>query len=175
MSTQDRHIEELTEECPDCGYIAGRGEYREQTFEYGDPSVFLTCEVPVFTCLKCGYQWTDSVAEEIRHETVCRHLGRLTPAEIKRTRELYGLSQAEFSRITGFGEASLSRWETGIQIQNLSSDRLLRLIQSDAKNLRQLQDLTSTRNLEKIPKFRVIEITPDLKEREKKFKLRPAA
>jgi hypothetical protein len=42
------------------------------------------------------------------------------------------MSQAEFAKVTGFGIASVKRWETGALVQNQSADRLLRLIRDDA-------------------------------------------
>ena len=115
-------------ECPDCDSTDLRLDYRQQSFRHGhgDNAVDLSCEVPVYTCNQCGCEWTGADAEDARQIALCRHLGRLTPEEVRGIRETYGLSQAEFSRIAGIGEASLSRWETGAQLQNASSDRLLR-------------------------------------------------
>jgi hypothetical protein len=42
------------------------------------------------------------------------------------------MSQADFAKVTGFGLASVKRWETGALIQNQAADRLLRLIEGDA-------------------------------------------
>ena len=109
----------------------------EQTFQYGkgDSAIDVSCLVPTYVCSPCGCEWTGSDAEDIRHDAICRKLRRLTPHEILDIREQCQLSQAEFSRITGFGEASLSRWETASQIQNVACDRLLRLIKADRRNL----------------------------------------
>jgi transcriptional regulator with XRE-family HTH domain len=53
-----------------------------------------------------------------------------------------GLSQTELARLTGFGEASIKRWESGVLIQNISSDRFLRLLREPAAlyKLRRLED-----------------------------------
>jgi len=83
------------------------------------------------------------------------------------------LSQAEFSRITGFGEASLSRWETGMQIQNAACDRLLRLIDADPRNLELLRRIADASSPQ-LPRFQVIELTPELRERQRSFMLRRA-
>ena len=114
-----------------------------QTFKYGvgKDGIEITCSVPVYTCSQCQFTWADWVGEEARHAAICRHFGLLTPAEILAIRDSYHLSQAEFSRITGLGEASLSRWETGAQLQNAANDRLLRLVRADPRNLRRLQEL----------------------------------
>jgi putative zinc finger/helix-turn-helix YgiT family protein len=132
----------VSTECPDCASKDVGTDCRNQTFTYGrgTDAVDLTCSVPVYWCNACGYEWTGAQAEDARLHAVCRHLGRLTPDEVLSVRERHHLSQAEFSRITGFGEASLSRWETGVQVQNASSDRLLRLIQADPSNLHRLEE-----------------------------------
>jgi putative zinc finger/helix-turn-helix YgiT family protein len=127
-------------ECPDCESSECQVREREQKFHYGrgDSAIDVSCLVPTYVCSLCGCEWTGSEAENIRHDAVCRRLRRLTPREILGIREECHLSQAEFSRITGFGEASLSRWETGSQIQNAACDRLLRLIKADWRNLKLL-------------------------------------
>ena len=135
-----------TPECPDCEGTDSRLEYRQQSFCYGQgqDAVNLHCEVPVYSCKNCGHEWTGADAEDARQIAVCRHLGRLTPKEVRGVRDMYQLSQAEFSHITGLGEASLSRWETGAQVQNVSSDRLLRLLLADERNLQRLRNLQAS-------------------------------
>ena len=163
--------------CPDCGSTDSRLDHRHQTFQYGRgaEAVELTCNVPVYECDQCGYEWTGAGAEDARQVAVCRHLGRLAPDEVRNIRERRRLSQAEFSRITGFGEASLSRWETGAQVQNASNDRLLRLIQSDVRNLHRLQGIAEGMDIAKEPRLRVIEITPALRARQVAFQLQRAS
>jgi putative zinc finger/helix-turn-helix YgiT family protein len=135
----------------------------------------LNCNIPVFVCNRCGCEWTGSDAEDARQIAVCRHLGRLTPDEVRRTRERSRLSQAEFSRITGFGEASLSRWETGAQVQSASSDRLLRLINADMRNLHRLKEIAMGQDFAGDPKLRIIAITPELRARQAAFQLQRAS
>ena len=48
-----------------------------------------------------------------------------------------------FARLTGFGEATLARWERREVIQNTSSDRYLRLLQNPV-NVDELHSLTDT-------------------------------
>jgi putative zinc finger/helix-turn-helix YgiT family protein len=51
----------------------------------------------------------------------------LAPAEIRQGREKLGLTQKEFANLLGVGEATISRWETGAQIQQRALDRFLRV------------------------------------------------
>jgi putative zinc finger/helix-turn-helix YgiT family protein len=120
-------------DCDCCGERAAvRMSYAEQKFKYGSesPLVELSARVPVWTCSSCGDQYTDEKAEEIRHEAVCRHLNRLAPKDVRRLREVQGLTQSEFADLTGFGVASIKRWEGGSLIQGLAQDRFMRLLQA---------------------------------------------
>jgi YgiT-type zinc finger domain-containing protein len=71
-------------ECPTCGGHNVHTTIETETFAYGDgpEAVGLTVRVPVRTCNNCGFQFTDDIAEEVRHEAVCRHLGMMSPKEI---------------------------------------------------------------------------------------------
>ena len=115
-------------ECPDCGGSA-TSTLQTQTFPYkhGDQTVELPIAAEVFACTTCGFQWTDSDAEVARHDAVCRYLGVLTPGDVRRGRQQAGLTQVQLAQLTGIGEASIKRWESGSLIQNRSHDLLLRL------------------------------------------------
>src|SRR6516162_482732 len=95
--------------CDECGKRAVRVSFREQRFVYGAGSdaVELSARVPVWACEQCGNAYTEGDAEDLRHEAVCRHLGVLSPSDVRTTRERYGMSQAEFAKVTGFGIASV--------------------------------------------------------------------
>jgi putative zinc finger/helix-turn-helix YgiT family protein len=116
--------------CAQCGEHAARLSFQDERFPYGGgkDEVILTARVPVWTCDACKTQYTDGDAEDIRHAAICRHLNRLTPSDVRNIREQYGLSQREWSERTGFGLASIKRWETGNLIQNESTDRYMRLL-----------------------------------------------
>lgn len=163
-------------ECPDCWSTDSRVQTQQHTFRYGTgvSATDLSCELPVIICNQCGAQWTGPEAEDARHEAVCRYLGRLTPDEVRGVREKYRLSQYEFSRISGLGEASLSRWETGAQIQNAASDRLLRLIDADERNFCRLQQKANAQDTGNV-RFRVITVTPELRKQQAAFRLRRTA
>lgn len=131
------------ESCELCGVTGLRTELVRDPFMYGSgaDAVELTADVPVHSCSQCGESYTAEEAEKNRHEAVCRHLGVLTPAEIRALRRERGMSRAAFSRLTGFGEATLARWERGEVVQNTSNDSFLRLLMSDTV-LRRLSSLT---------------------------------
>ena len=113
-----------------CGAPGLRTELVRDPFIYGvgDEAVELSADIPVHSCNRCNVSFTGAEAERVEHDAVCRHLGVLTPEEIQGIRAQYGVSRAAFARLTGFGKASLARWEHGEVIQNTSSDRYLRLL-----------------------------------------------
>jgi putative zinc finger/helix-turn-helix YgiT family protein len=116
--------------CIECGGARLIEQKKEQSFAYGPPGdqVTLTALVPVFTCEDCGYEFFDERGEAARHDAVCRHCGVQTPAEVRKAREDTGLTRVEFCELTGFGSASLQRWECGMVVPNASSDRLVFLL-----------------------------------------------
>lgn len=128
----DMNVEDGTERrgCAVCGSEKIQTSMETDKFAYGTgpDAPQLTVQVPVRTCLDCGFQFTDHEAEDARHEAVCRHLGVLTPRQVCELRMRYGFSRAEFARLTRIGEASLARWESGSLIQNGANDQFLRLL-----------------------------------------------
>ena len=131
--------------CFECGAPADT-RWREHAFPYGTgaSAVELNVTLPVRVCRSCGFEFLDHEAETLQHEAVCAHLGVLTPKEVRGIRRMHGMSRAEFSRVTGLGEATLNRWENAILIQNAANDRYLRLLaQND--NVRRLERLDASR------------------------------
>lgn len=116
--------------CEMCGTPGLKTERVRNPFIYGigSDAVELTADIPVHTCKSCAVSFTGEDAEVIEHDVVCRHLGVLTPDEIRALRDRYGMSRAAFARLTGFGEATLARWERRELIQNTSCDRYLQLL-----------------------------------------------
>lgn len=141
-STSDRALA-----CAQCGTETVSTAWTSDAFTWGegDSAVTLPVRVPVRSCSSCGFSYLDHKAEDIRHAAVCDHLGVLAPSAIRAIRRKYGMSQAEFTRITGFGEATISRWENGIVIQNVANDRYLRLLREDYGVMTLLRELVNGR------------------------------
>jgi transcriptional regulator with XRE-family HTH domain len=68
----------------------------------------------------------DSANDQIT-DALRRQLGLLTPERIRENRGSLGLKQRDLAIQIGVAESTLSRWETGSQIQQKSLDKLLRL------------------------------------------------
>ena len=168
--------------CPQCGESAISTSIQRDKLVYGtgNSAVELTVELPVRHCNDCDIHYLDSEAEDIKHEAVCRHLGVLPPAAIVNIRKKHSLSRAAFAKITGLGEASLGRWEKGINIQNIGNDRYIRLLE-DPRVMQQLREVamsTESKPLQRksnvIP-FPNLEITKEMLQRKANFNLRSAA
>jgi putative zinc finger/helix-turn-helix YgiT family protein len=87
-------------------------------------------DMPKFSvprCKNCGAMVLDDHANDQITDALRRHLGLLTPAQIRDNRESLGLKQRDFANLVGIGESTVSRWETGAQIQQRSLDKLMRL------------------------------------------------
>jgi len=149
--------------CANCGSQDISTSVQNDEFVYGegDSAAKLSVKIPTRTCNKCGFQFLDYAAERIQHEAVCRHLGVLTPDEIRGIRESYGLSRADFAQITHLGTATLARWERGELIQNAAYNEFLTLLKVPA-NLRRLRNrikagTSATGNVNVKVKLRYIE------------------
>jgi putative zinc finger/helix-turn-helix YgiT family protein len=127
--------------CPACGASAVAVRRVVQPFEYGEGagSVTLEASIEVGSCAACGLEFTTGEAERARHDAVCRFLGVMTPREIRALRKRYALSQTEFARLTRVGEASVTRWENALLIQNGGYDQFLYLL-TFSENLERLRD-----------------------------------
>src|SRR5262245_15507580 len=87
-------------------------------------------EIPALTvprCSHCGRISIDDAADQQISAAFRREARLLTPEEIRQGREKLGLTQKQLANLLGVGEATVSRWETGAQIQQRAMDRFLRL------------------------------------------------
>ena len=68
--------QELT--CPLCSNAGIATSWNPDVFNYGsgESMVKLTVDVPVRQCKACDFEYLDDEAERLRHEAVCRHLGK---------------------------------------------------------------------------------------------------
>lgn len=80
-------------------------------------------EVP--KCRNCGKLVMVDSANRRISEAFRREAGLLTPEEIRAGRVRCGLDQQTFADLLGISVSTLSRWETGAQIQQRSLNRLL--------------------------------------------------
>ncbi len=168
--------------CPLCGSEGITTSQHRHSFYYGsgESAVELTVTLPVRRCDTCEFEYLDEVAERVKHEAVCEHFGVLSPGEIRHIRDYHRMTRAKFAQVTGLGEASLNRWENGINIQTQANDRYLRLL-ALPQNMRYLEDLAASDSLSpsiSVPvqkRFRVLDLTHAKREEGRSFQLRKAA
>ena len=168
--------------CAQCGARAVETVEQRHTFRYGtgESAAELTVHLPVRRCATCGFEFLDGESERIKLEAICEHLGVLSPAGIRRIRERYGMTQAEFARVTGLGKASLVRWENGSMNHTRAYDRYVRLLESPdvMRRLRRLSEPAHRRAPLPIGAggpWRACEDTDTLRRQQSSFVLRRAA
>lgn len=91
---------------------------------------FYTVDVPSLKtprCRNCLEIVLDDAANLQISDSFRRQLGVLAPEQIRKDRERLRRTQGELAAMLGVAEATLSRWESGGQIQQIAMDRLLRL------------------------------------------------
>lgn len=167
--------------CPQCGAASVTTFLHHDRFNYGSGAAAVTLQVdnlPVRHCSACDLEFLDHEGEQLRHAAVCRHLGLLTPAEIRSIRKRYGMTRAAFADVTGFGEATLNRWENGAIVQNRANDRYLRLlaVPEGMEALQRLTMVAASQSLSVRPgQFRVLKPTEGHRVRQQGFQLRLAS
>jgi hypothetical protein len=80
-------------------------------------------QVPTHTCGQCNISFTDYIADEIRHDAVCRYRKTMTPREILSLRGT--LSRKEFAEQTCIDEDKIRLFEESLSwIDKESNDKL---------------------------------------------------
>lgn len=169
--------------CPQCSANAVVTSWHHDVFTYGsgDSAARISVEIPVRHCQSCDFEFLDQEAESLRHEAVCRHLGVLSPTEVRGIRARYRMSRAKFAQTTGLGEATLNRWENGVLVQNLANDRYLRLLAVPGV-MRQLTQMRrsnteplQSRDTDGHARFRVLRVSRQHRRSQANFRLRLAS
>jgi putative zinc finger/helix-turn-helix YgiT family protein len=101
-------------------------EYRTSITHDGRPHEVVIKRFDVLKCSSCGNvalteDGSDRVTDALRAAA-----GLLQPAEIRSKREALGLTQKQLAAAIRIAESTLSRWESGAQIQQRAMDLLLR-------------------------------------------------
>jgi putative zinc finger/helix-turn-helix YgiT family protein len=87
----------------------------------------------VARCEKCGTVVLDDNANRRLSDALRSEAGLLQPAEIRARRDALGLTQKALAGYLLLAEATLSRWETGAQIQQRAMDAFLRVFFGSAE------------------------------------------
>ena len=136
--------------CPSCEEFTDvKLETRKQVFNVRGEPIEIEGEVAI--CQKCGSnifdEERDSRTLERAYSAYREKHKLLAPDEIRTTREKYGLSQRALSRLLGWGEITIHRYENGA-IQDKVHNSTLRLIE-DPQNMKKIFEA----NRSKVPPY----------------------
>lgn len=85
-------------------------------------------KLDVFQCENCDLIQLPESADEILQDALRKKAGLMSPETIRSTREQLQLSQKQLANELQVAESTLSRWESGMQIQQRAMDRYLRIV-----------------------------------------------
>jgi putative zinc finger/helix-turn-helix YgiT family protein len=120
---------EFSRKCGKCRQRAVELAAVPYTIEIGHDGREYTVTIPDLIVPRCGNCGTVALDEEanLRISAAFRaEAGLLEPEQIRQHRTGLGLTQQGLADLLGVAGATLSRWETGAQIQQRSLDRFLR-------------------------------------------------
>ena len=128
--------------CPACGtkMVEKRGALR---LPVNGEEISVPSAVHL-SCPKCGeivLRFQDS--KRLHEDAIAiyrKKHGLLSADEIRALRERFGLKQADLSRLLRFGANTVSRWESGRNVQTAAMDMLLRLIRDLPGSIDYLRD-----------------------------------
>jgi putative zinc finger/helix-turn-helix YgiT family protein len=107
----------------------------------------ITIDTHVRFCVHCGEEMWDEVldAQNLLDAFAAyrRKHNLLQPAQIRATREKYGLSQTAFARVLGFGDKTITRYENG-SIADAAQNNLIYLAQ-EPRNFKTLLEKNQDR------------------------------
>ena len=130
------------DDCPACGteMLEKRGTLRLPVNGEDIPvpsAAHLAC--PACGEVVLGYKDSRRLSEDAIAIYRGRH-GLLSADEIRSIRARFGLTQADFARLLRLGANTLSRWESGRNVQTAAMDLLLRLIRDLPGSVEYLRD-----------------------------------
>jgi putative zinc finger/helix-turn-helix YgiT family protein len=131
--------------CPSCGttMVEKRGTLRLPVNgeEISVPSTLH------LSCPKCGeiiLRFQD--AKRLREDAIATYRKKhelLSADEIRAIRDQFGLTQADLAQLLRLGANTVSRWESGRNVQTAAMDMLLRLIRDLPGSVEYLRNLAA--------------------------------
>jgi putative zinc finger/helix-turn-helix YgiT family protein len=131
--------------CPSCGTIMVEKRSALRLPVNGEE--ILVSSTPHLGCPKCGeivLRFQD--ARRLREDAIGiyrkRH-GLLSADEIRGIRDRFSLTQADLAQLLRLGANTVSRWESGRNVQTAAMDMLLRLIRDLPGSVQYLRNLAA--------------------------------
>jgi DNA-binding transcriptional regulator YiaG len=106
----------------------------------------IKVKVPALRDPKDGEIYFDNQATALLDKVKARHMGLLTPEQIRSLRERLGLTQREVSELLQIGEKTWTRWETGHERPSRSTNVLLSALSDGKIDVAYLLSLARRRN-----------------------------
>jgi putative zinc finger/helix-turn-helix YgiT family protein len=125
--------------CPECMRMVDCDIIeRPDTFTIRGEDVTVGAQIAVCPCCgeEIGVEALDNVAFLAAYAVYRARHDLLQPEQIRAIRSKYGLGQKAFARLLGWGDVTVSRYETG-SLQSVSHDQALRLAE-DPDTVRRL-------------------------------------
>ena len=125
--------------CPNCEKICDVELHKEgeELIVRGES---ITVPVEYYKCSECGADFEDPRSTYdplmVAYEEYRRRHKMMQPEEIRLLRRQYGLTQKDLSRLLGWGDVTLTRYENGA-LQDKTHDTVLQMIR-DPKNVLEL-------------------------------------
>ncbi len=113
--------------CGETAVVPKRVDYQDEVRYDGRLVSFLARDIEIPICQNCGEKVFTEVVDDQLTAALRRHLGLLTPEQIREGINRLGLSQKEVADRLGIAEDLLWRWANGFSIQSRAMDNLLRL------------------------------------------------
>jgi putative zinc finger/helix-turn-helix YgiT family protein len=128
--------------CPRCGTIMKEARSRLKLPINGEEITVPSASH--LKCPKCGeivlrFQEAKRLHEDAS-EIYRRKQGLLSADDIRAIRERFNLTQADLARLLRLGANTVSRWESGRNVQTAAMDMLLRLIRDLPGSIDYLRD-----------------------------------
>jgi putative zinc finger/helix-turn-helix YgiT family protein len=116
--------------CPACGTTMKAASTAVPWMVNGEKVIVR--DVPHSACASCGevmFRYAEAKAAQRKAAEAYRESHALLSAkEIRALRQGRGLTQAEFAALLHLGLNTVSRWESGRNVQNAAMDVLLRIV-----------------------------------------------
>lgn len=122
----DREFSKKCSKCRERAVALASIPYTVQVDHDGRKYEVTIPDLVVPRCGNCGTVILDEEANRQISAAFRKQAGLLSPEEIRDHRAALGLTQQALADLLGVGVWTLSRWETGAQIQQRSLDRFLR-------------------------------------------------
>lgn len=116
--------------CAECGKVAVEATtipYKAEVKHDGKLHKFPIAKLKIDKCRSCGEEFFTTAPDEQITASLRSTIGLLPPQEIRRQLGLLGISQRTFASHLRIAPETVSRWMTGLAIQNRALDTLMRI------------------------------------------------